>query len=648
MQQARRLTTVIKQVAHRSCRAAARLVRDAGVGMLGACGAGLVWAGDDIHLRGTPVQLDAHRLAQLQTGEALAVRMPLLGTRTWVMAQRVRLADGRVAWQGHLAERPATRVQLQGQPQGRTGTLAWQAVWRVDAVPPPRTPATALPALQAWRVVPTPAGSRDPAGHARLQVQATILAQAELDTDFALPLPDGRSERVRVTRRDLDAEGFLHIEAHSIGGGASAPTVLSISPQGMFGVVYSQGREYQVVTRQGDTWMLDPQAAGWTPPRGEDHLAAHGPDPLPTAGAPDAAPWMAAMASTGSAPPATAPLRPGTVDTVIPLVVTYSPSLVTQWGTEALARLRLSNLVRVANVAYGNSGTGIAFRISGWALVRQPDTTPQAILPVMRAGSGNFSGLPALKASTGAALVVFFAPFNATTGSTDSCGLAYVPGSGAQGLAGYRAQIGSLAYAALNDGQSGNRYCEASTLAHELGHLLGNAHDKANSSFAGVFSYSYGRGVSGVFGTVMSYIAPRVALFASPQLRCTDGGTACGSDSENVVATMLQTKSALAALGDPNQASASSDGATTVAGWLSRSDGSPYVGSARIQATNGAIACKQGSTGLYVCRVPQGVSAVSLRVSAPGMSVSPSLGSFPVTADAANPIQGTRFYLSAR
>jgi hypothetical protein len=350
--------------------------------------------------------------------------------------------------------------------------------------------------------------------------------------------------------------------------------------------------------------------------------------------------------SSGGTGPSLAPLSAGTIDTTITLLMTYSASYASQWGTEAVARTRLSNIVQVANTAYSNSGTGIQFRIVGWSMIRQPDTTPQNVLPAMRADSGNFRGLAALRSSTGAAISVFFAPFNAVTGRSSTCGLAYIPGAYAAGLTGFSSQVGTSLFAALNDGQSNGYYCETLSLAHELGHNLGNVHDRANSSFAGAFSYSYGKGVSGIFGTVMSYISPRVALFSSPQLSCGYTHQPCGTSTENVVATMLQTKSIVAARGNPAKASASADGYAIVSGWLLNANGTPYTGAASVRSTNTQITCQAGTTGLYTCKVPNAISSVTLSVTATRKTVAPSVGSFSVDRTANTPVNGTRFYLS--
>jgi hypothetical protein len=61
------------------------------------------------------------------------------------------------------------------------------------------------------------------------------------------------------------------------------------------------------------------------------------------------------------------------------------------------------------------------------------------------------------------------------------------------------------------------------TLAHELGHNMGNAHDRATGG-TGVFAYSYGyRDEVGRFRTIMAYACPtvscpRVKYFSNPRL----------------------------------------------------------------------------------------------------------------------------------
>src|SRR5262249_19248442 len=74
--------------------------------------------------------------------------------------------------------------------------------------------------------------------------------------------------------------------------------------------------------------------------------------------------------------------------------------------------------------------------------------------------------------------------------------------------------------------------------AHQLGHNLGNAHDRPNAGGPGGMppAYSYGHSVCGTgasgcnsagspdmgtgFGTIMAYARPTVAKFSSPSLTC--------------------------------------------------------------------------------------------------------------------------------
>lgn len=604
-----------------------------------------------------PMKLDARTLMGMKTGQKVEITFPYIGKRTVVFEASTKGLDGTSYWHGSLDGSPKDRVFLHQNKFGFVGAIRFgsrQVAFKQqgDADIVPLTSLTPVSG-QAYAV-----GKAESKGIYDIAGNFAALTQAPEGAEIALPLPNGQVEVAIVTRTGMDQDGFVQVQGISRMDGLAAPSVITIGKDAVFGTVISNGSEYQIVTRNGRTQIVDPKAAGWAQVRGDDQ--ADLPDGQPSGDEPltqavtattttttaKAGTTAATGTSSGASGTSFVPLTPGTIDTTITLLMSYSASYVSQWGTEAVARTRLSNIVQVANAAYSNSGTGIQFRIVGWTMVRQPDTTPQAVLPAMRADSGNFRGLAALKSQTGAAISVFFAPFNSVTGSTSTCGLAYIPGANAGGLTAYRAQAGTSMFAALNDGQANGYYCETLSLAHELGHNLGNVHDRANSSFAGAFSYSYGKGVSGIFGTVMSYISPRVALFSSPQLSCGYTQQPCGTSTENVVATMLQTKSTVAAMGNLAKASASTDGFTIVSGWLLNANGTPFTTAATVKATNSQITCSTGTTGLYACKVPNALSSVSLSVTATGRVAAPSVGSFAIDRSANTPVNGTRFYLS--
>lgn len=595
-----------------------------------------------------PLKLDARSLLAMKAGQKMEIAFPVVGRKTVVFEATTKGLDGLAYWHGSLEGSPRDRVFLKQQKDGFVGAIrfagreiAFKQQAGADLV---QARDTGPISGQAYTLAAT-ADKGVQAIHANL----AGLTQAEEGAEIALPLPNGQTEVAIVTRRELDQDGLVQIQGVSRMDGAGAPTVITVGKDAVFGVVMRDGNEYQIVTRKGQTQIVDPGAAGWSRLRGPDQATVEGAAGEVLSQAAGSAGLLTAGAGTTTTTTsggALVPLAAGSIDTTITLFMTYSATYVSQWGTEAVARTRLSNLVQIANSAYANSGTGIAFKIVGWAKVPQADATPQTVLPLMRGDTGAFKGVAALRKASGGAITVFFSPFNTVTGSTSTCGLAYVTGGGAGGMSSFNAQVGGSLYAALNDGQSNGYYCEMLSLGHELGHNLGNAHDKANSSFPGVFSYSYGKGVSGQFGTVMSYISPRVALFSSPQLVCGSTKQPCGTATENVVATMLQTKATVAAQGVASKASVSTEGSAVVAGWLLNANGTPFTGSATVKASDSRIACQTGTTGLYVCSVPTALTSVSVTVTATGKVAAPSVGSFTVDRLSNMPVYGTRFYLS--
>jgi len=598
-----------------------------------------------------PLQVDVAKLMQMKPGQQVVLELPRIGRQSITFETTTQGVDGLRYWHGRLGNDPRDRIYLKQTRKGLTGgvrfggkvfALAQQGQGALGLA---QTEAAVPSSSQAFTV-----GAASAPGVHPIASNFAALSSAEPGTEWALPLPGGQTEVVIVTRAALDEHGFQQISGISRLDGAAQSTQITVGPDAVFGTVHTVQGEYQIVTRQGRTEVLDPRAAGWSAPNGDDHqeapadllAAAAGATSVPAANAAAAGPLTAASGATAQ----TVPLKAGVVDTEINLLMSYSASLVSLWGSEASARTRLSNLVEVANQAYGNSGTGVRFKVVGWRQVRVADATPQVQLDALRRDAGAFAGTAAQKQAQGAAMTVFFAPFNATTGSTGTCGLAYVPAARAAGIDAYRQQAPSLMFAALNDGQHQSRYCESLTLAHELGHNLGAAHDKANSSFAGVFAYSYGKGVSGQFGTVMSYIQPKVALFSSPQLSCTSKKAPCGTSTENVVATFLQTKSTVAGLGRASAVAVGADGSVQAAGWVLQPNGTPYTaGGVTLTPTATNVSCTVGSTGLYNCRVPSGVNSVTLRaaIKVKGRSVTPAISTFNIDRMANTPVNATRF-----
>ncbi|MBH2016836.1 MAG: hypothetical protein I8H88_10150 [Burkholderiales bacterium] len=618
-------------------------------------------ASQDLRIQ-APLALDAARLMTMKPGERVQIDFPVIGRKSVVFESRTRGVDGLPYWHGRLADNARDRVFLKQTAAGFVGAVRFgdrQLALREQAsgalIADPADPAgpSALSG-QAYAM-----GAQLAPGVHELHSNFAAIARLQPGSEIALPLPGGLTEVAVVTRSGVDEHGFHQVVGVSRLEGLAHPVHLTISADAVFGSVITPRGDYQIQTRGGRVRLLDPRAAGLVPPRGEDHIELPASDAwlsaeLPTAAlprrpVPGGGGGSSPDGSDPSSPPAPpappTPLPAGVVDTTIPLLMTYSSSFVTLWETELAARTRLSSLVESANSAYASSGTGVQFRIVGWRQIGVADDTPQTQLNNLRLDAGAFQGTAAQKTRQGAAMTVFFAPFNASTAATSTCGLAYVPAAYGAGLSVYRQQAPYLMFAALNDGQWNGAYCETLSLAHELGHNLGAVHDKPNASFQGVFDYSHGKGVPGAFGTVMAYVWPRVGLFSSPQLVCTADRLPCGTATENVVATVLQTKFTVAWLGRPDAPEADVGASRAVSGWLLRANGTPYTGEATLRATDARVSCRSGRTGLYTCRVPTGIHAVTLSASARGRSVTPTVTTFAVSHEAGAPTVATSFYI---
>lgn len=208
-------------------------------------------------------------------------------------------------------------------------------------------------------------------------------------------------------------------------------------------------------------------------------------------------------------------------NTIVDLMVLYT----TVNQTASYAKQRIQYLVDLSNQAYKDSGINMRLRLvhTRQTSYVENNANSQALYD-LATDKGAFAGTAALRNQYGADLVVLFRPLYAQTAG--SCGTTYV------GFANGSNANASLGFGTIGDGYSKdtlpNYYCGNHTFTHEIGHNLGNVHDREYSSFAGKFDYSYAWGINGQFGTIMSYYGPSVMLFSSPSLPTQCAGTPCG------------------------------------------------------------------------------------------------------------------------
>lgn len=205
------------------------------------------------------------------------------------------------------------------------------------------------------------------------------------------------------------------------------------------------------------------------------------------------------------------------VQVTIDVLVVYTKGM----STVGKVDTRLNFLVATANQAYIDSGIALQLRLVASIASDYPDRNQNSdALMDLTNGNGAFGGVAELRKQYGADLVALIRPFNYA--SQKNCGSGWV--NGARGSELYAA----LGFSVVSDGTDpGGWYCSDYTFAHELGHNMGSVHDAANSAFEGKYPFSYGYGMEGKFGTIMSYINPAVGLFSSPRLTCK--GEPCGN-----------------------------------------------------------------------------------------------------------------------
>ena len=205
---------------------------------------------------------------------------------------------------------------------------------------------------------------------------------------------------------------------------------------------------------------------------------------------------------------------------VIDIMVEYA----TDQYTAAYSLQRIAMLVTASNQAYIDSGINATLRL----VYTEPTTYPsassnQGALSALSAGTGVFSGVAATRSKYGADLVLLFHALNASAQGMN-CGIAIIGGASGTKL------WSTQGFAVISDGTTKDNtgtYCDINTFTHEVGHTMGLAHNRENTTIFGATPYSYAwrnqTGVGGAkFATIMSYGSPMIMYFSTPTLAAKD------------------------------------------------------------------------------------------------------------------------------
>jgi hypothetical protein len=381
-----------------------------------------------------------------------------------------------------------------------------------------------------------------------------------------LTTPEGQLLDVRFDRHVEHPSGDWTWIGH-LPGEESAQTIITFGERAVFGSIAQPGGKppLRLTMRDGVSWLVetDPRKvaaivnAATRPTHPDYHIVKRA--DLPAAGNPR--PAGAPIVAPAGAPIATSSAATASAATTVDLLVGYTSGFVTAQGSASAALTRLNYLVDVANAAYANSQINAQVRLVHAMQVSYTDLNTNDLALEQLSGyhsdpdptksgpvtpNAAFDALRAARETYGADLVTLVRPFKDP--EQDSCGLAWLLGGGKQGI-----QAGQgwddLAYSVIGDGEDvgsdGHTYfCRDETLAHEMGHNEGSAHDRQTAAGDdgvlddpddyGAFQYSFGyktTSTTGNFYTVMAYGdtgQTPYRVFSNPRITFC-GGRACGT-----------------------------------------------------------------------------------------------------------------------
>ncbi|MFC6184137.1 FG-GAP-like repeat-containing protein [Pseudoxanthomonas japonensis] len=368
--------------------------------------------------------------------------------------------------------------------------------------------------------------------------------------EMTVPSPDGSQVKLRYERHVEEIDGNWTWIGRVVGGDPMQEAIITFGEKAVFGSIpQANGKPaLSLQTRNGTVFAVqtDPSKVVSATKGHEDVMI---PEAATLRSSMAAAVSQSAQVSQGAT--AVAQAAPPTAANTIDVAVGYTPEFATANGGASGAATRLVYLVQVGNQAFANSAINGYLRIVNAVQVSYTNTnTNQTALQELTGSTGSspvtvpasLAPLRTARDQYGADIAVLVRKFS--TPENEGCGIAWLNGANQTAITSADAAWG---YAVISDGfdtgsDGKTYYCADETLVHEAAHLMGSAHDRANSTATGgalqygryPYSFGYKTGTAaGNFYTVMAYgdtgQTPH-RIFSTP-LKSTCGGTgnlACG------------------------------------------------------------------------------------------------------------------------
>ncbi len=378
--------------------------------------------------------------------------------------------------------------------------------------------------------------------HAVQLSEAHALNAAAAGKSIDLPLPSGESMSIAYQRHEEAPDGNWSWIGKTKDG---LDAVITFGEGAVFGRIYQKDTEaYSLTMSGGRSWLVQTD-----PSKLLDGNLGRDPDKSdalipPSIAAAVGARKLSAAASVEGGGKASAV---NTVD----VVLGYTNGLVTKYGSAANATTRLSNLMAITNQGYVNSLITPRVRLVRTVQVSYTDSNSNELALEALTGydcsptsctpqtvPAELVPLRTARDEYGADLVSLVRPFQAP--QHQGCGIAWLLGGGGFAIDNTDAPFGYSIVSDGNDvdeGDGRNYFCREETLAHELGHNMGQQHnteDSGGDSGTHPYSYGYRETLTTGFYTVMAYRLANssqfsINYFGNPSVNYTDTGRPTGT-----------------------------------------------------------------------------------------------------------------------
>jgi len=342
--------------------------------------------------------------------------------------------------------------------------------------------------------------------------------KAVVDGVMSIPSPDGSQVKVRYERHVESPDGNWTWIGRVIGGDQQQEAILTFGEKAVYGSIPQKtGAPLSLQTRGGQLYAVQTDLSKVKNPNSRTDMMVPPAQALRSS--------LLAQASKAQVSQSAVETKAATPASTVDVAIGYTAGFATAQGGQSAAVTRLVFLVEVGNQAFENSLITGAIRVVNALQVNYTDTTTNKAALAELTGRNENNGVVTIPASLvplrdareqyGADLAILVRKFQ--TPENEGCGIAWLNGSGQLPID--PAVDDDYGFGVVSDGNDtgtdGNSYfCAPESLIHEIGHLMGSAHDRDNSKktdgsqLFGRYPYSFGMkttAANGNFYTIMSY-----------------------------------------------------------------------------------------------------------------------------------------------